>query len=251
MKLTASLLVADGEMRRYLPETLPALLEFCDEVRILDDGTQDGFSEWVEQWPGVFVTRAPTPTFYNHEGRARQRLLDWTLEGSPDWILAVDADELVADGLTLRRSCEVVDGHVDVMTLCLWEIWAVEPERIYIRQDGGWAEHDAAVVYAPQRLAQPLRIQDKALACGRVPESVRRAQSACVPTSLLHLGWARRAERVDRHHRYVLHDGGRFHQGSHLDSILWEDQRVRLSNTRWPPGLEPRRASLVDLANRP
>ena len=97
-----------------------------------------------------------------------------------------------------------------------------------------------------------LKIRDAALACGREPEIIRRLWRTAnvAPSSILHFGWTNASERKERHHRYVLADGGEFHARRHLDSILWPDRRVRLTRREWPAALEPWRERIVERAAR-
>ena len=83
MKLAAMMMVGPGEQDRYLPLVLAALDRFCDVIV-----TEDGHD------------------FFDHEGRARQRLLEKTMAADPSHILAIDADEFVTDGPALRKACE-------------------------------------------------------------------------------------------------------------------------------------------------
>lgn len=235
MKLVASLIVKD-EANRYLEPCVQHLLEFCDEVRAYDDGSTDGSDELMDSL-GVKVARDPESTFFQHEGNARNRSLQWTLEGQPSHVLAIDADEFVSDGAAVRRACE---GAGAVWSLEMLEVWRAFDECLCVREDGGWRSHPVPVLWqVPDRPSSLWRIADRALACGRVPVPVDRLAHAAVTTdaSLLHFGWANQAERVARHHRYAVADGGRFHRSTHLDSILWPDDQVGMRPVDWPPGL--------------
>lgn len=246
MKLTASLIV-HNEMGRYLESCLESLRSFCDEVRIYDDGSTDALSSW-RSFDNVMIKRSGERTFFDHEGKARQAALNWALEGDPTHILSIDADEFVSDGVQLRRAIE--RSPAQVMSLCMKEIWMADPEGLWVRQDGGWAEHEVGICYLVDRARlneDVWKIPNKALACGRVPEIVRRrGRARCSDVDILHFGWANQAEREARHHRYVVADGGKFHAGSHLDSIMWTDGRVKLERRPWPVWLEPQRPTILE-----
>lgn len=247
MKLVASMMVGPGEQERYLPTVLAVLAEFCDEVRaVSEDPTFTG-------WAGVEVLQVAPGTFFRHEGRARQTLLDWTLQGEPSHILAVDADELVTDGQAVRAACEA-DRRVGVWTLGIVEAWRADEGALWLRSDGAWdAQARAPLLYrAPRRAGGLWRIQDRALACGREPLAVRQlaGQAVRVDADIVHVGWVNESERAARYQRYVEHDGGKFHRRAHLDSIMWPDRRVRLQRREWPPALEPWKAALLERANR-
>lgn len=259
MKICASLIIRN-EADRYLEACLAHLLEFVDEVVIFDNGSEDGWEEtlrpsWGDAGSRVIVWRDSDADiqagslFVNHAAR-RQRLLDLTLTREPTWILAVDADEFVADGAALRAACEQ-QQHVGALALCLQEVWNAHDDHLDLRQDGGWREHDVAMLWRPDQIRKPLTIVDRGPATGRTPETLNHRLTAhghtC--TALLHFGWANQAERADRHRRYVIADGGRFHNSRHLDSIMWPDAKVGMTPTDWPPTLEPYRAQILDHAS--
>jgi len=79
---------------------------------------------------------------------------------------------------------------------------------------------------------------DKKLACRRVPQQVLAQASKATGSGLaiMHFGWTDPTTRQARYDRYVKHDGGRFHASRHLQSILWNDGRVKLRARPWPVG---------------
>lgn len=245
MKLVASLVVRN-ERGRYLELCIRSLLGFCDEIRVLDDGSDDGSADLCEQL-GAAVTRSPSTSFFQHEGRIRQRLLDWTLAAGPTHVLSIDADEIVSDGAAVRRLVEL-QPDARVWSLAMEEVWEFDSDALCIREDGGWRTHPVPVLWrAPtERLGQSWRITNRRLACGREPMAVQRLAGGAVPTGeqLLHLGWLDPSERQRRYDRYAVADGGRFHASSHLQSILWPPNRITLRPREWPPSLEPIRPLL-------
>lgn len=239
MKLVASVMTKN-EIGRYLEPFISHLLEFCDEVRVLDDGSDDGTYYWLGGLAKpVIVKPNPGPAFFEHEGRARQNLLEWTLDAEPTHVLSIDADEFVSDGAAVRAACES-ENRVGVWTLLMEEVWKASPAKLQVRHEGGWRPHPVPILWSvPPQPSRAFRIRDRALACGREPiyvaKHAHRAQATGV--SVLHFGWTREAEREQRYQRYVTHDGGKFHASAHLQSIMWPDSRVRLRNRRWPKGL--------------
>lgn len=247
MKLAASLIVRN-ELARYLEPCIDHLLEFCDEIRALNDSSTDGSDEWlVGRSDRIVVADLAETSFFKHEGAARQVLLDWTLAGNPTHVLAIDADEFVSDGPALRRLLDQHRGPY-AWSLTMEEIWEATPDCLCVRGDGGWRPHEATVLWATQRLRGPARIRDRALACGRIPTAVNASRTTRTGLSLLHFGWANEADRGARHDRYVQADNGRFHARHHLDSIMWPCDRVDLDGRDWPPPLERYRDRICDRA---
>lgn len=264
MKLVASMIV-HNEMQRYLTLAVTHLLTYCDEIRVLDDGSTDGTYEWLAEHDRVEVLANPGPSFFEHEGRARQNLIEWTFASDPDYVLAIDADEFVGEPAVLRES---IEGLSPVYLLSLVEAWKIDPGGISIRVDGLWGPRKIPILYQPpgrlppqssarrpQRRGttaatdmQSWRIADRQLACGREPVAVVRAaaRAPLVGTNIFHFGWTRQSERQARAERYFEHDQGRFHQDRHLQSILFPDDRVGLRGLPWPVGLREISDDLIE-----
>lgn len=240
-----------NELDRYLRESVTHLLTYCDEVRVQDDGSEDGSFEWLLEQEGVVVRRNPGPAWSTNEGMLHQSLLDFTLEGNPTHVLAIDADELVPLGWELRQRLEASAARTFTLRMC--EIWKRDALPWQMRIDGGWRDHPVAVLYRAPTLSERNRadwkIWGRKMAGGRVPRIIRgdHRQRREVPLDfdILHLGWSNPEERFERYSRYALLDGGRFHAKAHLDSILWPDWQIKLEpyplepleTLRWLPGL--------------
>lgn len=248
MNLIASLVVRN-EMSRYLEPCIESLLEFVDGIRVLDDGSGDGTLEYLLGHTNRKVrTRVCDNSFFTHEGRTRNALLDWTMDGEPTHILAIDADEIIEDGALLRRQLEASPDE-PAWGLEMVEVWKVSPEGFSVRCDGGWVSHPVTCLYRVPDTRQirrgNWRIADRALACGRTPMAVNRIRGREIGTDILHFGWARESERETRYQRYVKHDGGNFHAAKHLDSIMWSDSMVSLHQCEWPVGLMSRKEDIL------
>jgi hypothetical protein len=250
VRLIASLVVRN-ELGRYLEPCVDHLLEFCDEIAILDDGSDDGFPAALASYrrsERVHVhLDTLTPRFFTHEGTRRQTLLDFTLSRDPTHVLAIDADELVSDGAAVRRACET---DADVFALDMLEVWEAQPDCLCIRGDGGWLPHPVHPLWRVPADTSRLRIADRALACGRVPTVVDQTPGVPTGVSIFHFGWANETERVARHQRYAVADGGRFHSSRHLDSILWPDEQVAMQGVEWPDGLLPYRDRILERTSK-
>ncbi len=252
MNLTASVIVRN-EADRYLGSCVGALLEFCDRVCIFDDGSTDGWEEacrpaWGDDGAKIAVFRHARndrngqPAFYRH-ATARNQLLKLTLGTQPTHILAIDADEFVTDGQALRRACE---GTGDVWSLTVEEVWAANPSALFTREDGGWRKHEIGILWRTAPFARkPMTIRDHGHATGRVPDLVSRTRLVKTGVSLLHFGWANKAERPVRFERYNVGDGGKFHARQHIDSIMWPDRRVRMMRRGWPVALANRQPEIL------
>jgi hypothetical protein len=236
MRLTAAM-IQKNELSRYLPLTIASLLEFCDDVRVIDDFSTDGSYEWLLKREGVNVLTNPSVTFDEHEGKARQALLDWVRESEPTHVIAIDADEFVTYGKEMRALLERYPEQ-GLFSLEMREIWQAEDELLWVRQDGGWRAHPVPVLWRPTDDPSWWTIKDRALACGREPEGIVGSKAIATGQSILHFGWTNLSERQRRYDRYMSIDGGAFHASTHLRSIMWPARKVRLSRMQWPAGLD-------------
>lgn len=242
MNLIASLIVRN-ELGRYLEPCIRHLQEFCDEIRVLDDRSADGTFEWLQAQDRVVVRRNEGPHGFEDEGRARQTLLAWTLEAAPSHVLAVDADEFVSDGPALRVACET--SPAGLLSLTVVEVWKASGRLLFAREDGGWRRHGMPCVWCPG-LRADWRIMPRKLACRRIPLQLHRVSTVLTGVQLLHFGWTDQSDRARRHRRYATLDRGRFHARSHLESILWPDDRCELAPLGWPDGLAPWRDAILE-----
>lgn len=83
-----------NEANRYLSEVLADLVEYVDEIVILDDASTDNTVEVCKSFKKTFVRVLPKPLWRTDESQIRRKLYDLTITRHPDWILAVDADEI-------------------------------------------------------------------------------------------------------------------------------------------------------------
>lgn len=248
MKLVAGLMVAEGEIKRYLKPCIQNLQRFCDEIVVHDEGDNN----WLSSQKKVFHHPVEPGTFFAHEGMARQALFENTLMAEPTHVLAIDADEFISDGPALRKHLEE-NPEVLGWGLCMEEVWGADDKQLYVRMDGGWFPHLIACLYQPKRgrLRQGDRhwnFPDRRLACGRVPPGVGRLGMRDMDLSVLHFGWANRTERVKRFARYEKHDQGNFHAQAHLDSIMWSDQQVTLATMSWAEALLTEKSAILKAA---
>jgi glycosyltransferase involved in cell wall biosynthesis len=94
-----------------LPRWLDSVAVFCDAVVALDDGSTDATADVLASHPLVKVLlRNPRRTTYAgwDDSSNRRQLLSAAAELAPDWVVSVDADEIIPpeDGRALREFVE-------------------------------------------------------------------------------------------------------------------------------------------------
>lgn len=234
--ILAAALVVRNELDRYLPLVVEHLRGFCDQITVLDDGSTDGTLQWLHaQIDGQLSAGGnPSESFNEHEGHVRQRLLEMTLARQPTHVLAIDADEFIADGQWLRQQIET-NPEIPAWTVTMTEVWEVTPTAIRTRRDGAWGPYDRIHVWrVPEVVTHSWRIAELKLACPAVPIAALRARARKSGVAIYHFGWADPATRQQRFDRYMAIDGGRHHARSHLLSIMAPPSQIVLQAVPWP-----------------
>jgi hypothetical protein len=240
-------MVIRNELGRSITTTLPCLKEICNgAVAVYDDQSTDGTDIYVKSLDIACARREDViPAFREHESRFRWaawRFMEQTqAPQAGDWILAVDADELLlvpepgADVELARITHLLIDaiaeaefaGHRSI-SFRVAEIFGFDVDGWPMqRTDGYWATITAC------RLARWTHegiFDSRTEAGGSIPSAWLRDSQQTSLVELFHLGYARPEDRVVKYERY-RHGMG--HNRRHVESILTEP-----SLTRWA-GMRP------------
>lgn len=212
-----------NEAGRYLAK----VLDCASEVTAVSGGkiivTDDASTDLTAAMLGTYtkhVQLSPEPLFWTHEGRARQRHLDFVgqLVSPGDWILSLDADETINRPDLLVEAVHGVPAEHDAIGLPLYEFWAEDQYRI----DGYWFGTHATRLF---RWHEGAQIADKQMASGSEPTYVQDAVTLGrwtrqMDVHLLHWGYLDPADRVRKHAVYSGRLGGHGHSNSHINSII-------------------------------
>lgn len=203
-KITGMMLVHNEE-GRYLEEVLHHMFKYCNDIVVLDDASTDKTPEIVQSYNNTHYFRHEVHGFYN-EWVLRKQLWDYTVMTNPEWIIAMDADEVLEDAAPakIRQLVNVVG--VDAYTFKRYDFWW--SKRFY-REDPHWQPHNTdtriqLLHYRPNIIYQ---WNERPIHCGSVPQSI--FQTHVVARSdirLKHYGWANKKEYDARLARYMAHD---------------------------------------------
>jgi glycosyltransferase involved in cell wall biosynthesis len=216
-------IVGRNEEDRFLKSVLSRLSTQVDEIVFTDDCSEDNTAKIAADYAHVYKTSEPT--FAVHEGRLRTTA--WSnLEkhANPgDWIIAIDCDEMLyslsnidsPDVRTVLNSSEK-----DVVNVRFYHMWNETAYRV----DKLWAPNNSSRIF---RFISGGQFADRALACGSEPTYVSewiKRRNFWVNSGLVmqHLGYIFDQDKQKKYERYSQIDGGKYHNLSHINSILDE-----------------------------
>lgn len=216
-----------NEARRYLRTVLQRLGEYVDGIVILDDASTDDTPAICRSFPKVIrFEQLGEALFWQDEAKLRQQLWEMTIETEPDWILALDADELFESAI--KKALPLLTGQTsyDLVRFPIYHFW---DGLHHYRIDGLWdplySKMDCLLRYHKNT---PYHWNNRKLHCGRFPAEAYAQPTTLSPVRLLHLGYAHRAEQHTKYQRYLAADPtGRYCPLSHYQSIVAGTPRLK------------------------
>ncbi|MDI3534929.1 MAG: hypothetical protein PWQ82_1294 [Thermosediminibacterales bacterium] len=225
-KLTAMMLVRN-EAERYLNTCLSHLNVYTDEIIILDDASTDNTSEVCLTYPKVKLYRNEEPMFIANESLARKKLWQLVEKSNPDWILAIDADEVFEDQIESQIGYIMAGDDYDAVEFRIFDFWK---SMTHYRVDGLWNPWNRfstlLIRYQPGKVYS---WPDLPLHCGRIPMEYRSHRIKRFQSNIRvkHFGWADEKDHIKKYAFYKQKDPeGRLQAKNHLESVL--DKEVKL-----------------------
>jgi len=198
--ITLAMLVRN-EADRYLGKVLAHAGKYVDQAVILDDASTDATVEVCRKMLShipLYLASNPEPGFSN-EIALRKQLWEMTLAANPEWILALDADEIFEDRMIEEAKIIAANQDADVVYFRLYDMWT---EDCY-REDQYWCAH---LSYRPFMLRYvpgfPYLWRETPLHCGRFPCNIGQLRGAKSEIRVKHLGWQLPADRLKKYCRY-------------------------------------------------
>lgn len=230
------------EADRYLASMLGQVAAVVDEVFVYDDQSTDDSSDIYSQLTQFWRVREDgVPSFLEHEGRYRQDVWDCFQEvcqPSPgDWVLAIDADELlVSTGTNCCLRCEVeqVIKQADAqgaksVRLPIPEVFGIDADGVpLVRKDGLWGTIAGTRLFRYERGG---KFRDRPMGCDSEPTYVSAGifSRQALGLRLMHFGYANKDDQIAKHRRYTsLAAHG--HLDAHVQSIISPPTLVRVES---------------------
>ena len=229
-KLTLSMIVKN-EGKRYLKRVLNSLIGHIDEAVIIDDGsTDDTIQICQEMLRGIplHIIKNEQSMFAN-ESDLRKKQWNETIKTNPDWILSLDADEIIEDGFWDNADSILNSCDIDFCFFRLYDMW----DENHYREDEHWNAHS---IYRPFMMKYQKNFNyiwsEMHQHCGRFPVNSMSFPKTTSKFRVKHLGWATISDRKSKYERYKLLDPGAIYGSQEqYDSIMdvspklakWED----------------------------
>lgn len=129
MRLIGAMLVRN-EADRHMRCVLDDLSRYCDGIVVLDDASIDETPEICASYDRVFLHRNPTSTFLENESALRFQLWHLALAAEPDWIMVVDADEMLEERFKMEKDALFSQDEYDVITFLRHDFWNATHYRV-------------------------------------------------------------------------------------------------------------------------
>lgn len=159
---------------RWIAPALAAASQLVDGFVILDDNSSDRTAELCRAFPKVrrYELQRDAGT---DEARGKDKLWQWALEEHPDWILALDGDELLEDvaAIAICKELAVCSADVSALGFNVLYMWGTHDRY---RVDGRYGDVRQPRLFRitgsaidPGSLSFCDAIQDRSQNCGSIP----------------------------------------------------------------------------------
>ena len=218
-KITLSMIVKNEE-GRYLMQMLNSLKEHIDEAVIIDDASSDNTinicKEILKGIPLHIIENEES--MFGNEISLRKKQWNETIKTNPDWILSLDADEILEEDFWKNAQNLIDDQKYDFYSFRLYDMW----NETHYREDKYWNAHS---IYRPFLMRyQPnfnYTWNETSQHCGRFPINTFSFQKTTSEFRIKHLGWATQKDRIEKFKRYALLDPNAIYGiKSQYDSIM-------------------------------
>lgn len=216
--VTLSMIVRNEE-HRYLRQALETHRPWIDRAVIIDDGSTDSTVALCrEMLEGIPLTLIVNPdSLFADEVSLRKQQWETTVATGPEWILNLDADEILTTDFGIVRN-QLLGGTEDAIYFRLFDMWS----ETHYRDDQYWQAHayyrPFLVRYRPE---WSYEWKETPQHCGRFPLTIQHFAYGCHSPRVKHYGWARAEDRIRKYERYqALDPDARYGWKEQYESIL-------------------------------
>ncbi|WP_213974280.1 glycosyltransferase family 2 protein [Tepidanaerobacter acetatoxydans] len=183
-----AMMPARNESGRHLCEVLNHLSQWVDKIVVLDDASEDDTFEIVNRNEKVIAYKNEHCIFEENESALRSKLWELTIAQNPNWILAIDADEIFEDRIIDEILLLINQDYYDAIYFRVFDFWS---SKICYRIDGGW---NPWTTFWPFLIRYNPDISyywpDREIHCGRFPRPCENFIPYYSDIRIKHFGWA-------------------------------------------------------------
>lgn len=197
-RLVGGLVIKNEE--GLIGRALESLSKTCDAVVVLDNGSTDSTVDICKSFPVVQRIEVHSEEF--HEGKFRCRVLELAREIGADWILGVDADEVLEDELAdeLPALLRPIDSATDGYAFYLLHFWRGEESY---RVDGKFEPFVRPRLFRNR----PHFVADtREMHAAMNPANLDWKRVKIPSVRILHYGYSDYETTLRKQHRYAEHD---------------------------------------------
>lgn len=189
---------------RWIERCLQSILPICDSVIVMDDHSDDDTLYRCQALPKVNAFESP---FHGlDEARDKNHMLAIVEREQPDWIVAIDGDEMLASGSLelLQKALKALHSRWPCLSLRVRYLWDREDQ---VRVDGVYGDFHRESVFRPNGTARFVTAGSGAhFHCGNVPAAIRQKRTVLRDVVLLHFGYLHRKDRERKYAWYNAQD---------------------------------------------
>lgn len=219
-------MIVKNEESRYLRPVLESARKYITDAVIIDDASTDGTvalcKELLANIPHRIIENKESQ--FSNEWLLRQQQWDESTKDNPDWLIFLDADEIVEDAFAEVAETYTTQTDADVISFRLYDFW----NETHYREDALWNAHSTykafMLRYHPDFLYQFTQTSQH---CGRMPSNIYQQPNAISQYRIKHLGWSKEEDRIAKYHRYKRLDPHGIHGSlAQYESILDESPNL-------------------------
>lgn len=230
-KKIVAMMPVHNEADRFLEDVLSHLSRWVDEIVVLDDASTDATPEICQGFEKVDLIRNRENMFQENEARLREKLWEQTVEHDPDWILALDADELFTDRIMDEVDWYLHQQSYDAVSFRLFDLWKSQAQY---RVDGQWDpwNRPASTFLVRYHSRMNGSWPERVIHCGRWPLDCREIRNTYFSdVRVKHLGWVRPEEHYSKFQFYLQKDLEQYGEvQQHTASVMYPRDRVELQS---------------------
>lgn len=224
-KITLSMVVKNEE-NRYLESMLKSLVGHIDEAVIIDDASTDATVEICKKVLGDIPLEIieNTKSMFSNEVELRKKQWEETVKTNPDWILNLDADEMLEESVW-ETVGEILDNpDCTSCDFVLYDMW----NETHYREDEFWSAHKTKRTFLLRYQNDfPYVWHETPQHCGRFPANCNKPEDQERDYRIQHWGWSSQESRETKYKRYKqLDPNAVFGIKEQYESILDKEPRL-------------------------